>query len=67
MYGHIIAPRAWAKSYNDCYRKATTCAATVRKCYITAGQYNPFANQRELTLNRQHDSLYACQRQQTLC
>jgi hypothetical protein len=43
------------------------CVATVRKGYITAGQYSPFAYQRELTLHRQHDSLYVCQRQQTLC
>jgi hypothetical protein len=50
-----------------CCRKATTCVATVRKDYITAGQCSPFAYQSELTLYRQHDSLYACQRQQTLC
>jgi hypothetical protein len=43
-----------------CYKKATACAATVRKGYSTAGQYNPFACQQELTLQQQHDSLYAC-------
>jgi hypothetical protein len=31
------------------------CAATVRKGYISAGQYSPFAYQRELTLHLQHD------------
>jgi hypothetical protein len=50
-----------------CCRKTTTCAATVRKGYSTAGQYSLFAYQRELTLHRQHDTLYACQRQQILC
>jgi hypothetical protein len=50
-----------------CCRKPTTCAATVRKGYISAGQYSPFAYLRELTLHRQHDSPYACERQQTLC
>jgi hypothetical protein len=50
-----------------CCRKATTCAATVHIGYSTVGQYVPLAYQRELTLHRQHDSLYACQRQQTLC
>jgi hypothetical protein len=49
------------------YRKATACAATVRNCYSMAGQYSPFACQWELTLQRQHDSLYAYQWQQTLC
>jgi hypothetical protein len=39
----------------------------VRKGYSTAGQCSPFACQQELTLQRQHDPLYACQRQQTLC
>jgi hypothetical protein len=42
------------------------CTATMRKAYISAGQYSPFAYQRELTLHRQHDSPYAYQRQQTL-
>jgi hypothetical protein len=45
-----------------CYRKATACAATVRKGYSTVGQYSPFTCQRELTLQRQQDSLYARQR-----
>jgi hypothetical protein len=50
-----------------CCRNTTTCAATVHKGYITAGQYSPSAYQQELTLHRQHDLLYACQRQHTLC
>jgi hypothetical protein len=50
-----------------CNRKATACIATMPGGYSTAGQYSPFTSQRELTLQRQHDSLYACQRQQTLC
>jgi hypothetical protein len=41
--------------------------ATVRKGYISAGQYSPFAYQRKLTLHRYNYSPYACQRQQTLC
>jgi hypothetical protein len=48
-----------------CYRKATACTTTVRKGYSTAGQCSPFACQQELALQRQHDPLYACQRQQT--
>jgi hypothetical protein len=65
----IISQRRarWWRVIMTCCRKATTCAATVRKGYITAGQYSPSVYQRELTLHRQHDSLYACQRQQTLC
>jgi hypothetical protein len=37
------------------------CAATVRKGYISAGQYSPFTYQRELTLHLQHVSPYAYQ------
>jgi hypothetical protein len=33
-----------------CCRKATACSATMCKGYSTAGQYSPFAYQRELTL-----------------
>jgi hypothetical protein len=50
-----------------CCTKAITYAAIVHKGYIMVGQYSPSAYQQELTLHRQHDSLYACQRQQTLC
>jgi hypothetical protein len=45
-----------------CYRKATACAATMRKGYSMASQYSPFACQRELTLQPQRNSLYARQR-----
>jgi hypothetical protein len=48
-------------------KKATMCAATVRKGYILAVQYSPFVYQQELTLHQEHDSPYACQLQQTLC
>jgi hypothetical protein len=57
----------WAKSYYDLLQEGHNVRCYSAQGYITAGQYSTFAYQRELTLHRQHDSLYAYQRQQTLC